>query len=151
MEFREAFESRTVAYAVERATKSQISGLRESVDKLEAFLLAHGGGTEFYQMELNLHVELAKISGNPLFEWLATAFQQNAASYSETFSGFLEYISEDHSQRVIEDWRQLLDAMEKREALRATMIVTNHTYQFSNLIQDLSRSKGHSKSGSGEK
>lgn len=151
IEFREAIESRIVAYAVERATEAQISALREAVDKLEDFLDAHGGCTEFYQMELNIHVELAKISGNPLFEWLAKAFQQNAASYSETFSGFLEYTSKDYSQKGVEDWRQLLDAMEKREVFRATMIMNNHTYQFSMIIQGLSQSESSAKSESSKR
>lgn len=137
MEFREIFESRTAAYAVERATGARIRDLRKSVEELEKYLLRNGSDTEFFQMELNLHVELARISKNPLFEWIATAFQQNSASYSRNLSTFLEYTSDMHAREVIEDWRQLLDAMEKGEALRASVIMTNHTYRFARLLQGL--------------
>jgi DNA-binding FadR family transcriptional regulator len=136
IEFREAFEHRSVAYAVERSTQAQIDALRKSVDELENYLVTHKADTAFYQMEFDLHVKLSKMSGNPLFEWLALAYQKNTASYSQNPGAIVRRMPmpEKYPLEVIEDWRQLVNAMEKKETLRAIMIIENHHYQFSRFV-----------------
>jgi DNA-binding FadR family transcriptional regulator len=136
IEFREAFEHRGVAYAAERSTQAQIDALRTSVDELEKYLVSHKADTPFYQMEFDLHVKLAKMSGNPLFEWLALAYQKNTASYSQNPGAIVKRMPmpEKYPFEVIEDWRQLVNAIEKKEALRAIMIIENHHYQFSRFV-----------------
>jgi GntR family transcriptional regulator, transcriptional repressor for pyruvate dehydrogenase complex len=136
IEFREAFEHRSVAYAVERSTQSQIDALRTSVDELEKYLVSHKADTAFYRMEFDLHVKLAKMSGNPLFEWLAIAYQKNTVSYPQNPGAIVKRMPmpEKYPCEVIEDWRQLVNAIEKKETLRAIMIIEKHHYQFSRFV-----------------
>jgi len=141
LEFREAFEHRSVAYAVERSTQAQIDALRKSVDELEKYLVTHKADTAFYQMEFDLHVKLSKMSGNPLFEWLAIAYQKNTVSYSQNPGAIVERMPmpEQYPLEVIEDWRQLVNAIEKKETLRAIMIIENHHYQFSRFVNTFNK------------
>lgn len=132
-EFREAIESRNVAYACERATKEQLTDLRRAVDNLEESMGDAGGNTDFYQEEIDLHAKLAKISGNPLFEWITVTFKQNSAAYSESYSR-LDLIRTHQPQEVMTDWRLLLEAMENGEVTRAVMIMQGHLYHFRQLL-----------------
>ena len=134
-EFREALESRAVAYACERATREQLAGLRRNVDRLEKALQSGGGTTDFYQQEIDLHTELARMSGNPLYEWIADTFRQNSVSYSESYSQ-LDLIRSHQPREVIADWRMLLKALEKREVTRAVMIMRSHLFHFRQLLGD---------------
>ena len=114
-EFREIFETRSVAYAVERATPEQIDSLKAHVEELAVFLKTHGRTHEFYQMELSLHTEVARMSGNPLFDWIASTHQHSSTSFNEYVNDyFLE--QGEPLEKVVEDWRSLVKALENREA-----------------------------------
>jgi GntR family transcriptional repressor for pyruvate dehydrogenase complex len=125
-EFREAVESRCAAYAAERATTAQKDHLKDLIDQLEARYQSRGhNDVRFYEMELNLHKQLAKISGNPIFEWFATTFQKNAQSYSKILVR-----QAGKPQEALEDWRQFIKALYKKEVTRASMIITSHIFRF---------------------
>jgi DNA-binding FadR family transcriptional regulator len=143
VEFREAFEHRSVAYAAERATSSQVAELKASLAELENHLALHEADADFYRKEFELHVKLATLSGNPLFEWLAIAYQMNTASYSQNPRAIVERmpLPEKYPHEVLDDWRQLIHAIEKKETLRATIIMANHHYQFSRYVDALDPSE----------
>lgn len=132
-EFREAFESRAVAYACERATEEQLAGLEARVNSLEEAVRSGGDRTDFYQREIDLHAELARMTGNPLFEWIADTFRQNSVSYSETYSR-LDLVRSQQPQEVIADWQVLLEALKKREVTRAVMIIRAHLFHFRRIL-----------------
>ena len=135
LEFREAFESRCAAYAAERATPEQIGHLTTLVDQMEDILgSSNDGGLRFYELELNLHTQLAVLSGNPMFEWFASTFERNAASYSVNLARQRE-----KPQEAIQDWRDFIQAVENREVTRAVMIMGSHIFRFKKILEDLDR------------
>jgi DNA-binding FadR family transcriptional regulator len=138
MEFREAVESRCAAYAAERATPEQINELKRRIDQMEILLDSTGDGNiRFYEQELNLHTQLAKISGNPMFEWFASTFEHNAAA----FSGMLANQPEKPDE-ALKDWRDFIQAVENKEVTRAAMIIGAHIFQFRKVLEDLDTVKG---------
>lgn len=137
LEFREAFESRCAAYAAERATPEQISHLTALIDQMEHMLgSSSDGNLRFYELELNLHTQLAIISGNPMFEWFASTFERNAAFYS----GLLAHQSE-KPMEAIQDWRDFITAVENREVTKAVMIMTSHIFRFKKNLEDLDQNQ----------
>ncbi len=128
-EFREAFEGPNVAYAVERATRQEIENLKARVKRLEEHWEAQGATTDFYQMELGLHTELAGMTGNPLFEWIADTYQRSSAPYNKAISDFLGDGVES-PEEVLEDWRLLIKALENREVTLAVKIMETHIFRF---------------------
>lgn len=134
LEFREAFESRCAAYAAERATPEQISHLRNLIDQMEEMLESSSDESlRFYELELNLHTQLAIISGNQLFEWLASTFERNAVAYSDILTNYTEKPQE----TMVRDWRNFIQAVEKREVTKAAMIMGSHIFRFKNILEDL--------------
>ena len=136
-EFREAIEVRCAAYAAERATPAQINKLKLLTDQMESmFKSANDGHLRFYELELNLHTELAKISGNPMFEWFASTFERNAAS----FSNILVHQSE-KPEEALKDWRDFIKAVENKEVTKAAMIIGSHIFRFGKILEDLDQDK----------
>ena len=132
-EFREAVESRCAAYASERATPEQIRHLSRMIDEMEKLLRSSNDvNLEFYELELSLHTQLAKISGNPMFEWFAVTFERNAAA----FSGILADPSV-MPEEVLVDWREFIQAIENREVTRAAMIIQSHILRFGKILETL--------------
>jgi len=133
LEFREALESRCAAYAAERATPEQIKDLKLQIDEMEALLDSRGyGDTRFYMLEVNLHTQLAKISGNPMFEWFASTFERNAMAFSNMLADQPE-----KPEEALKDWRAFIQAVEKKEITRAAMIIAAHVFQFRKVLEDL--------------
>ncbi len=130
-EFREAVESRCAAYAAERATEDQIDRLKSLIDQMEARYRSSGqGDSQFYKMELNLHTELAKISGNPMFEWFANTFQHNAYRFSNVLIQQAE-----RPEEALTDWRDFILAVENREVTKAAMIIGAHIFRFGKILE----------------
>ena len=139
-EFRDAFEARCVACAVERATQEQIDALRAHIDDLAEFLKTHGKTLEFYQKELALHTDIAKMTGNPMFEWIALTHQHSIESFNEYIDGI--FLAKDEPlEDVIGDWRLLANAIENREAGWAVAVMESHVFRFRKIIQGLSENE----------
>ncbi len=131
-EFREAVEVRCAAYAAERATTEQKDHLKKLIDKMEARYRSHGpGDIQFYEMELSLHTQLAKISGNPMFEWFTATFQKNADSLCKILARQTE-----KSEEALEDWHHFIDALYQKEVTRASMIISSHIIRFGNILEN---------------
>lgn len=135
-EFRDAFEARSVAYAVERATPEQIDAFKAHVEELAGFLEAQEKTDAFFQMELGLHTEIARMSGNPLFEWIAGTHQHSIASFNEYVDGLI-FAVEEPLEDVIADWRLLVKAMENREVTLAVAVMESHVFRFKKIVQAL--------------
>ncbi len=132
-EFREAIESRCAAYAAERATPAQIDQLKQLFNKLENKHQSVGTtDKKFYELELKLHTQVAKITGNPMFEWFASTFERNAAAYSDILANQSENL-----QEAMQDWRDFIQAIENREVTKAAIIMGSHIFRFKKVLEDL--------------
>jgi DNA-binding FadR family transcriptional regulator len=87
-------------------------------------------------MELGLHAQLAKISGNPMFEWFATTFQKNAAEFSQMLAYQVE-----KPEEALEDWRNFITALDRKEVTKAAMIISSHIFRFGKMLEDLDPDK----------
>jgi len=94
------------------------------------------GHLRFYELELNLHTEVAKISGNPMFEWFASTFERNAAAFTNTLVNQSE-----KPQEALKDWHEFIQAIENKEVTKASMIMGSHIFHFRKTIEDLEQDK----------
>jgi DNA-binding FadR family transcriptional regulator len=87
-------------------------------------------------MELSLHTEVARMSGNPLFEWIANTHQHSSTSFNEYVN---DYFLEQGQplEKVVEDWRSLVKALENREATLAVALMQSHVFRFRKIVQGL--------------
>jgi GntR family transcriptional regulator, transcriptional repressor for pyruvate dehydrogenase complex len=135
-EFRETIESRCAIFAVERATDEAINNFKNLVFQLNKHYETKGDNLEFYELELDLHAELAKMSNNPLFEWFIDTFRRNASDY-----GSIQLSDSRESQEALLDWDDFVSAMEKREGVKASIIMTNHIFKYRRILNKLAQLK----------
>jgi len=131
-EFRETIEGRCASYAVERANDDQIAHFKTLVAELNQSHETYGDDLKFYKLELELHSELARMSQNPLFEWFTDTFRRSA-----TEAGSKQLKGAQKSIEALEDWADFVIAMEHREGVKASMILTNHIFKYRRILSDL--------------
>jgi GntR family transcriptional regulator, transcriptional repressor for pyruvate dehydrogenase complex len=136
IEFRESIETRAAGFAAERATPQEIAGLKEML----ANLVDHARQDrldfrKYYQLEARLHQELARISKNPLFEWIAgTVTLQNWDIVGPPLTNEADEVS-----RSLEDWVEIVAAIENRESMNAQTIIRTHLGRYGNYLRSAQR------------
>ena len=77
---------------------------------------------DFYRLERKLHLELACISQNTLFEWIAGTI---AMHYWEMVEPPLPDET-DEPQKSLEDWVEIISAIKNREIMQVQSIIRSH-------------------------
>ena len=130
-DFREVVEVTTAAHAAERATAEDIRILKD--------LLIEGAGLiqsdedsyrAFYRWELNMHRELARISCNPVFEWISGTLYISM----EPLSFYINKYQTEHDE-VFEDWKDIVESIERREVMKVISIVRAHMLRYRRIVE----------------
>lgn len=132
-EFREGVEGIVAGLAVERAVPENIEYLKELLKKAEACLeRGISGWDEFITIDKQLHMELARISGNPIYELVIKTIGDNIHRYFE------RYLPREEAfiQQNYLDLCDIVEAVEKGEANRARLLVQNHVYHFNRIMEE---------------
>lgn len=137
-EFRHSFDVDIAAYAAMRATPEDIAELRAMCDQAEGYI-ARGEerSMDFYRLDLALHVRLAAMTDNPLYEWVSGMVYKNAEKYAA-----LLIEEEDAPRWALDDWWAMAVALEKRDVMQARAIAQAHGTR-----SDLATFRGAEKSG----
>ena len=135
-EFREAVEPSIAAHAVERATPDDIENLKQLLNEGYRFIKSgQNDFVKFYQWESNMHSELARISGNPIFEWISGTIVFNLKPYKKLLS--LRRTRVD----ILDDWRDIIEAMENGEVMKAISIIRVHSAKYRRLMSNTGQIK----------
>jgi len=135
-EFREGVEGLVAGLAAERATNKDIDRLEQLLIVAKSHL-EHGISHwhEFIKADNNLHLALAQIAGNPIYESVLKTVYENIRLY---FSRFLpkkdELLKENYK-----DMREIVGAVKNREAAKANLLAQNHVYRFNRLMEEKAR------------
>jgi DNA-binding FadR family transcriptional regulator len=89
---------------------------------------------EFYQWELGMHLELARISRNPLFEWISGTLYLNLLPFRTLLSSSSAAV-----QEALEDWEDIVAAMEKGQVVRVCSIVKAHITKYGRMMSQDSK------------
>jgi len=136
-EFRESVESKCAARAVECASEDQVRRIRYLVTQLKEHFETNKDSTVFYELELNIHAELSRITENPLYEWFTDVFARHAAESSIEIAND----NADKAQDILKDWHDFVDAMERKQVILAMEIMSSHIVRFRRVLRE---SKTHS-------
>lgn len=121
-EFRLAVEVDMAGYAAMRATPEDIADLKTLCLQAEE-LIARGEqhSREFYRLDLAMHVRLAEMTDNPIFEWVVGMIYKNADDYAALL------ITEEETPRwAVDDWWALFRALETRDVMKARSLAQAH-------------------------
>jgi GntR family transcriptional repressor for pyruvate dehydrogenase complex len=141
-EFREGVEGIVAGLAVERAKTKDIQHLKKLLQEAEEHLAA--GEThwdEMIKVDNQLHLALAHMAGNPIYEYILETIYDNIHRY---FDRFLVR-EEDVLRKNYQDLCEIVKAVEKGEAAKAHLLVQSHVYKFNRLMEEKAREEGAGK------
>ena len=132
-EFREGVEGIVASLAAERAKREDIQYLKQLLTEAEAFL--EGGVSDwaaFIQVDNQIHMGLARIARNPVYE----SFLQTV--YDNIYRYFDQYLPREAGllRENYQDLCEIVRAVEKGESAKARLLVQNHVYRFNRLMEE---------------
>lgn len=135
-EFREEVESTVAGMAARRATADDIQHLRDLLSRAEACWKAGVERfAEFMRIDEKMHMALANISGNPVYEVILRTVHDNIHIYYDRFlpSGM------DNMDENFQDLKQLVEAVANGDAKRASKLAGDHVRKFNRFMEKRKR------------
>lgn len=137
-EFREGVEGTAAGLATERAQQEDLmefeAAVAEAVQGLEA---DPDNWVGFYEIESRLHMIVARMSGNPIFEWVLGAIHTGVHTYAHLLPR-----REWELRQNLQDWQAILEAMKNREVVKVQILTTAHAARFNTYVKEASRKLG---------
>lgn len=137
-EFRESVEDTIAGLATERATEEDFDRLAGILEELHHLIDAsHMEALDaFYDAESRLHIELAKITRNPIYQWVISAVNYN---YSHLLP------NEEHDlERIYWEWCQIIKAMKRREVTKVQGMIKAHVVKYGTFVREAGQRQGKS-------
>lgn len=135
-EFREGVESTVTGIAAEKADAAGIRELRALVARAAEYF---EGGLEFWddfvRVDEQVHMALARISGNPLYMFIMQTIHDNIHLYYDRFlkAGPNEF------RENYDDLRAIVDAVARKDAPLAGQLAREHVRRFSRYMEKKKR------------
>jgi DNA-binding FadR family transcriptional regulator len=138
-EFREGVEGIVAGLAVERVKKKDIQHLKKLLADAKTHLDEGASGwDEFIQVDNQLHMALARISGNPIYESVLQTIYDNIHRYFDQFLPREEELLKENYKDLCE----IVEAVENGQAAKVSLLVQNHVYRFNRLMEARAQQKG---------
>jgi len=132
-EFREGVEGIVAGLAAERAKSEDITQLEELLAEAKIHL-EHGIGNwdEFIKADNKIHLTLAHIAGNYIYESVLKTVYRNINLYFGQFLPRKEKLLRENYQ----DLHEIVEAVKNGQAAQAHLLVQNHVYRFNRLMEE---------------
>ena len=138
-EFREGVEGIVAGLAVERVKNKDIQYLKKLLADAKTHLDEGASGwDEFIQVDNQLHMALASISGNPIYESVLQTIYDNIHRYFDQFLPREEELLKENYKDLCE----IVEAVENGRAAKVSLLVQNHVYRFNRLMEARAQQKG---------
>ena len=130
-QFRKVIEAGLMHIIAKKLTKTHLEKIKRYLEEFEAQVKkgADGWGG-FLEVEVRLRKTLIRIAGNQMFEVVLVPIHENIFAYAQHLPG---------EEAVVEDaygsWRQIIDALEKKDAEKAASLTRAHIDQYAQRIK----------------
>ena len=133
--FRLGIEGLVTGIAARNATKKDLDKLTKYLNEM-AKLLEEGSRRwkEFYVVESLLHQAIPEMSRNPIFEWILQTVHSSMWIYYEMLPHDEEVLRE-----VYLDWREIVDAIKKGDAIKAAGVANAHVVTQNRYLEESDR------------
>jgi GntR family transcriptional repressor for pyruvate dehydrogenase complex len=131
-EFREGVEGNVTALAAERASREDIAELRRLLERAAA-LVEQGLSRwdEFLNTDNEIHMALARIARNPVYETVLQIVHDNIKPYYDTFLKK----SKKTLKENYEDLCEIVNAVRQGRASEARLLAQAHVNRFNRLME----------------
>jgi GntR family transcriptional repressor for pyruvate dehydrogenase complex len=135
-EFREEVEGTVTRMAAERATDDDIRHLQDLLEAAKAYWEADvAQWSEFMRVDEQVHMFMARISGNPIYEFILKTVHDNIHIY---YDRYLPWGGKELNENY-DDLCQLVTAVADREAERAERVARDHVRRFNSYMEKKKR------------
>ena len=132
-EFREGVEGIVAGLAVERAVSEDIQYLKKLLADAKTQLDEGASGWDnFIRVDNQIHMALAHIAGNPIYESVLQTIYDNIHRYFDQFLPREEALLKENYR----DLYEIVEAVENGQAAQAHLLVQNHVYRFNRLMEE---------------
>jgi len=132
-EFRMGVEGRVSALAAVRATPADIIRLKFLLEQARQFTeKGCDFQAEFVEVDKQIHLALAEITGNPVYISLHHTVHDNIDRYYEAFSS----MKQPEMAENFSDLGNIVDAVEKKKADEARRLAEAHVLRFNHYMEN---------------
>lgn len=138
-EFREGVEGNVAALAAQRTTDTDIEKLKDLLDQAEACLEQGTAAWEsFNRVDNAIHVSIARIAGNRVYEFVLRMVHDNILRYYEDHP----LRDERFMQENFQDLCDIVNALEKKQGTVVRSLMQSHVRRFSRHMNEHSPETG---------
>lgn len=131
-EFREGVEGIVAGLAAERATKKDIDFLKQLLSKAKEHLeKGVSRWDEFIEVDNTLHMAMAHIAGNPVYESVLQMLHDNITRYYNRFLSKSKRVMEENYK----DLNEIVKAVADGRAEEARLLVQDHVSRFNRFME----------------
>ncbi|MGD8564536.1 MAG: FCD domain-containing protein [Desulfarculaceae bacterium] len=131
-EFREGVEGIVASLAVQRATKKDLKHLKDLISQGQRHMKRGLAGWEdFIKIDSQVHLALAKMARNTLYETVIHLIYHNIRRY---FHRYLPATTE-NLEEMFQDLQDIVKAVENGESYKARVLIQSHVFRFSRLME----------------
>jgi DNA-binding FadR family transcriptional regulator len=131
IEFRESLDRTITPLAISRGDQPEKERLLEKARALEGLFLQEEPDMErLAELDRELNLMLARMTRNPIFEWVMHALQIGFSSYD-----FSLYNRADYRHKTAENWRHTALAIAEGEPLKALSHISYHYAMLLKLLE----------------
>lgn len=121
-EFRESIDRTISILAISRGSRQEKENLVASAEAFrDAFNSPEPDMIALGEMDRQLNIDLARMTHNPVFEWIMRAMQSGFSSFD-----YALYENEDFRSQTINNWCDTAREIAAGEPLKALSYITNH-------------------------
>jgi GntR family transcriptional regulator, transcriptional repressor for pyruvate dehydrogenase complex len=132
IEFRESIDRTITILAITRGDDRQAELLMMGVDKLEQVGLGPNPSMDgIRKVDQELNLLLAKMTKNPIFDWIMQTVQISFGSYD-----YVLYEDAYYREKTINNWRETATAIADREPLQALSFIGYHYVMLNRCINE---------------
>lgn len=122
VEFRESIDRVIVVLAIARASAAEKQALVAETEKLLEILKGEPPDRDsLARQDQILNISLAKMSGNPIFEWVMTAIQQGFSSHD-----YALYDDPEYCRKTVENWHTTACRIAENDPMKALNSISVH-------------------------
>lgn len=135
-EFREGVEGSVAALAAKRSTGADNKKLQKFMDDAEKFRKqGMSGWNGFVQVDEQIHTEIARIAGNPLYTFVLQSVHDNIGRYYDKFLT----VGNTELEENYQDLRKIVGAIINNEPEKASSMAIKHVQRFSRYMEKKKR------------
>ena len=132
-EFRVGVEGRVTELAAARATPADVVRLKSLLEQARGFVQKGSDfQKEFVEVDKQIHLALAEITGNPVYISLYHTVHDNIDQYYEAFLSMKQRELEEN----FTDLGSIIDAVEKKDVEQARQLAEAHVLRFNHYMEN---------------